>query len=153
MEEEDVAMPDEVQLQELRDELAAAHTEAARLATELAAATDAAAAFEADTASMGAMLEDAAERERAAAERYRDLVVRSEPALPPDLIRGETIDAVDASVAEAREIAGRVRAHIEDQAKAARVPPGAPARAAPDISAMTPREKIRYGLAQRERAT
>jgi hypothetical protein len=127
----------------------AAIADAARLAAELAAATDAASAFETDLASMRAMLEDAAQREQDAAARYRDLVVRGEPALPPDLIGGNTIDAVDASVVAAREVAARVRSHIEAQTQAGRVPAGAPQRSAPDLSAMTPDQKIKYGLAQR----
>jgi hypothetical protein len=144
------------EMAELRAQLAeadgmaqAAIAEGTRLAAELAAATDAASAFESDLVSMRAFLEDAAQRERDAAARYRELVVRSEPSLPPDLIAGETIDAVDASVVAAREVASRVRSHIESQAQSARVPAGAPQRSAPDLSAMSPDEKIKYGLAQR----
>jgi chromosome segregation ATPase len=168
--DEDAAHVAEEELAQLRHELAAiraengrlqrelgdatareqaALAEGVRLNTELAAATDAASAFDADLSSMRALLEEAAERERDAAARYRELVLRTEPALPPDLVAGETIDAVDASLAAAREIAGRVRSHIEAQAQTARVPAGAPHRAGPDTSAMTPEQKIRYGLAQR----
>lgn len=124
--------------------------EAARLGAELAAASDAAAAFEADIASMRSMLDEADKRAAAGAVRYRELAVRSEPALPPDMITGDTIEAIDASLGSARELAGRVRSHIEEQTHAARVPAGAPNRRPPDISAMTPEQKIRYGLAQRQ---
>jgi len=82
--------------------------EAARLGAELAAASDAAAAFEADITSMRSMLDEADKRAVAGAARYRDLAVRSEPALPPDMITGDTIEAVDASLAAARD-AGRTR--------------------------------------------
>ncbi len=44
---------------------------------------------------------------------------------------------------------GRVRSHIESQAQAVRVPAGAPPRSAPDLGALSPEQKIRYGLAQR----
>ncbi len=125
--------------------------EAARLGAELAAASDAAAAFEADITSMRSMLDQADKRAIAGAARYRDLAVRSEPALPPDMITGDTIEAVDAALAAARELTGRVRSHIEEQTQAARIPAGAPnRRRAPDVSAMTPEQKIRYGLAQRQ---
>jgi chromosome segregation ATPase len=127
----------------------AAIAEDARLQAELAAATDAAAAFDADAASLRSMLEDAEQRNREGAARYRDLAVRVETALPADLIAGETIEAIDASIAQAREIAASVRSHIDAQAQAARIPAGAPQRSAPDLSALTPEQKIRHGLAQR----
>jgi hypothetical protein len=151
MEDEQDAMIAELraQLAEAEGRAQTAIGEGARLSAELAAATDAASAYETDMASLRALLDDAAQRERAAAARYREIVVRSEPSLPPDLISGDTIDAVDASVTAAREIAGRVRSHIEAQAQAARVPAGAPQRSGPDLSAMTPDQKIKYGLAQR----
>ena len=134
-----------------RDRAEIAIAEAARLGAELAAASDAAAAFEADITSMRSMLDEADKRAIAGAARYRDLAVRSEPALPPDMITGDTIEAVDAALAAARELAGRVRSHIEEQTQAARIPAGAPnRRRAPDVSAMTPEQKIRYGLAQRQ---
>jgi chromosome segregation ATPase len=127
----------------------AALAESARLQTELGAANDAAAAFDADAASLRSMLEESEERNRDGASRYRELAARAEPALPSDLIAGDTIEAIDASIAKARELAESVRSHIEAQAQAARVPAGAPQRSAPDFSAMTPEQKIRHGLAQR----
>ena len=160
---DEVALQLRVELDAARDEIAslrqragdsearaeAAVAEGARLQAELAAANDAVASFEADAASLRSMLEEADARNRDAAARYRELAVRVETALPPDLIAGETIDAIDASIARAREIAANVRSHIESQAQASRVPAGAPHRAAPDLSAMTPEQKIRFGLAQR----
>jgi hypothetical protein len=138
-----------IQLTEAEGRAQTAIAEGARLTAELAAATDAASAYETDLASMRGLLDEAAQRERDAAARYRDLVLRGEPALPPDLISGDTIAAIDASLAAAREIAGRVRSHIEAQTQAARVPAGAPQRGGPDLSALSPDEKIKYGLAQR----
>jgi chromosome segregation ATPase len=127
--------------------------EAARLQAELAAANDAASAFDADAASLRSMLEESESRNRDAATRYRELAARAEPTLPSDLIDGDTIEAIDASIAKARELAASVRSHIEAQAQAARVPAGAPQRSAADFSAMTPEQKIRHGLAQRSAAS
>ncbi len=121
--------------------------ETAGLRGELAAQSEAVAATAAEASALRAQLDEAAERQRAAAERYRDLVVRTEPALPADLIAGDSIDAVDASVEAARSMVGRVRAHIESQAQAGRVPAGAPPRSGPDLRGMTAEQKIRYGLA------
>lgn len=127
----------------------AAVIEAARLRDELAAASAAGEAAAAEAASLREALDAAAGRSLDAAARYRELLVRSEPELPPELISGDSIDAVEASAAAARALAEQMRAHMASQAHAARVPAGAPARAAPDLSALTAEQKIRYGLAQR----
>jgi chromosome segregation ATPase len=151
------------EIDEARDEIARLRTqvsdadaraqtalaEGARLQAEIAAANDAVAAFETDAATLRTMLEDAEQRTQEAASRYRELAVRAEPSVPADLIAGDTIEAIDASIARARELAASVRSHIEAEAQAARVPAGAPQRSAPDLSAMTPEQKIRHGLAQR----
>lgn len=122
---------------------------AEQLRTELRVLQDEAAIAVVDMDRLRGQSADAAEREQQATARYRDLVVRSEPALPPELIAGDTIEAIDASVEEARTLTGRVRTHIEAQSQAARVPAGAPPRAAPDLASLTPDQKIRYGLNQR----
>ena len=104
-----------------------AAAEAAVLRGELQSSDERLAAAETDATDLRTQLADASGRVRAAAERYRDLVVRTEPALPAELIAGDTIDAVDAAVESARAMVGRVRSHMEAQAQAARVPAGAPA--------------------------
>ena len=83
-----------------------------------------------------------------AARRFRDLLLASEPDLPADLIGGDTIEAIDESVARARTTVAQVRQHLEQQARDLRVSPGAPARAGPDASGLSPAEKIRLGLQQ-----
>ena len=124
--------------------------EAASLRSDLAASAGAAEAATTEAGELRLRLEGAQAREREAAERYRDLVVKTEPALPAELIAGDSVDAVEASVEAARAMVTRVRTHIESQAQAGRVPAGSPARSAPDVSMLTPEQKIRYGLAQRE---
>ncbi len=128
---------------------AEAYAEGEALREQLRSASDAAAAASAEAERLRGEIDAAAERERTAAVRYRDLAVRSEPSLPAELIAGESIDAVDRSLEAAREIVGRVRTHIEQQAQAVRVPAGAPPRSGPDLSAMSPEQKIRYGLGLR----
>ena len=156
-------VPDGEELAALRDQLASARSdverlerdaanavaEAAFLRDDLRAAHEAAATAAAEAETLREQVAAAAQQAQAAAERYRDLIVRTEPALPADLITGGDIDAIDASVTAARAIVGRVRSHIESQAQTARVPAGAPPRAAPDLSALTPEQKIRHGLAAR----
>lgn len=114
---------------------------------ELQSSDERAASAVSDAEALRGQLAEAAARARVASERYRDLVVRTQPELPPELIAGDDVDAIDAAVESARAVVGRVRTHIEAQAHAARVPAGAPSRAAPDLSALTPEQKIRHGLA------
>lgn len=147
----------------LREELAAARDEVERLANDAAAAAsgrdDAAAEagklrgevqrLTGAAAAMQTDIDAAGEQVRGATARYRELALRLEPGLLPELVAGDTIDAVDASIASARGLADRIRAQIEEESQAARVPAGAPERRGTDFSAMTPEQKIRYGLQQR----
>ena len=140
---------DEEELAELNEQLAAARSDIERLQAEAADAQARAAAATEDTDALRIQLDDASERERANAARYREIVVSSDPTLPAELIDGDTIEAIDASVEAARAMVGRIRTHLEAQSKSTRVPAGAPPRSAPDFSAMTPEQKIRYGLEHR----
>jgi hypothetical protein len=162
--------PDGEDLAALQEQLAGARAEVERLQVEAAdanaraqhavaeadalredvrASTEAATVAAAEGTALREQLAEATQRARASAERYRDLVVRTEPALPAEMIAGETVDDVDASLEAARTMVGRVRSHIEAQSQAGRVPAGAPPRSSPDLSALSPEQKIRYGLAQR----
>jgi chromosome segregation ATPase len=126
---------------------------AASEADELRATLEAARAriveTEGEAGGLRTLVDEASAREREAARRYRELMLRLEPALPAEMIAGETIDAIDASVLAARDVVSRVRSHLEAQTTAARVPAGAPQRSGMDTGAMTAQQKIRYGLEQR----
>jgi len=87
---------------------------------------------------------------RSAAEKYRQAVLASRAEVPPDLVSGETVEEVDRQLEAALRMVAQLRSHLESQAQAQRVPTGAPARRAPDTTALTPTEKISYGLAQRK---
>ena len=98
-----------------------------------------------------------AEREarRAAVARYRGALLTAEPSLPPELIEGDDVEAVDASVEAARRTVAEIRERIarEAEGEAARgFPAGAPERRGPRTEAMSAAEKIAYGLEQRTRA-
>ena len=127
----------------------AAVADAERLTLDLTTANEATTAHQAEIASLRQALDASHAQVRDAASRYRDLVVRNEPSLPPDLIAGDTVDDVDASLTAARSVAERVREHAETRAQAASMPAGAPPRSGPDLRALTPEQKISYGLAQR----
>ena len=126
----------------LRRELASARSD---LAEHEAGARDQAAAIEGLRASLAASEAGAA----GAAARYRELLLKTEPSLPADLVEGGSVEAVDAAAERARQTVAQVRQHLDQQAQAIRVPAGAPTRSAPDYGDLTPAEKIRLGLEQR----
>ena len=85
---------------------------------------------------------------KAAASKYRDALLAGRPDVPPDLVSGETVGEVDQQLDAALRMVAQLRSHLESQAQALRVPTGAPARRAPDLSALSPSEKIAYGLSR-----
>ncbi|MYE32207.1 MAG: hypothetical protein F4X80_06075 [Chloroflexi bacterium] len=95
-----------------------------------------------------------AEREarRAAVARYREAVLAAEPALPPDLVAGDSLAEVDASVEAARRAVAQIRERLAAEAdeEAARgFPVGAPGRLEPSVEGMSSAEKIALGLGRR----
>jgi len=81
--------------------------------------------------------------------KYLDAVRAANPAIPRDIIAGETIEEIDASVEKAKAIADAVRQNLEAQAKEARVPAGAPTRGEISLEGLSPREKIAAGIQQK----
>ena len=82
--------------------------------------------------------------------RYREALLASSPEVPAELVTGATPEEVEASLAQAKGMVERIRSHIEAQLAEQRVPTGAPIRSAPDLSALSPKEKIAHALAQQE---
>jgi hypothetical protein len=78
--------------------------------------------------------------------KYRAAVVASAPGIPQELVKGESLDEIDASLEVARGIVSKVRQQIEVEAEANKVPTGAPPRMPQDLSALSPAEKIAYAL-------
>ena len=77
---------------------------------------------------------------------YKALVISAHPQLPAELITGDTIEALNDSLSRARTLVSKVRQGLEAEAMKARFPSGAPARTTPDLSALTPKEKIQYAI-------
>ncbi len=89
---------------------------------------------------------------RAAVARYREAVLAAEPALPPELVTGESLADVDASVEAARRAVAQIRERLAteaDEAAARGFPVGAPGRLEPSVEGMTAAEKIAFGLDRR----
>ncbi len=77
---------------------------------------------------------------------YREEVVRANPGLTLELVGGETVDEVNASLEKAKGVVELVRKSLESGMAEDRVPAGAPPRTAPDLSSLTPVEKIKYAI-------
>ena len=81
-----------------------------------------------------------------AIDKYRDALLSSAQEVPQELVQGQTITEIEASMSEARQMVERIRNQLEAQTASQRVPAGAPARSGPDVSALSPQEKIAYAL-------
>ena len=77
---------------------------------------------------------------------YRTMMVKSNPEVLPELLSGETMEALDDSLVKAKELIGKVKSGLEAQAASTRIPAGAPQRAGLDMGSLSPREKIVYGI-------
>jgi hypothetical protein len=121
-----------------------------KLKTELeqtktdAAASSARAAAEA-AAPLTAALTDAAAK-------YQALIVQTNPEIPAELIKGNTVAELEASLASGKAIVQKVKESLDAQAQATPVPPGAPTRQGIDLSNLSAHEKIIEGLKQRDRS-
>lgn len=99
---------------------------------------------------------------RSAVDRYRDAALAAEPELPPELVRGETLEEIEGSLTEARSAVAQIRERLGatpaspssgGSAGAGRgFPVGAPARGGVATGAMSTAEKIAFGLEQRAAA-
>ena len=83
------------------------------------------------------------EGERAAIERLRTALLASEPALEPEMVRGETLAEVEANFSGATALLAKIRERAVLES-ASRVAPGASGRLA--ARPRTAFEKIRDGL-------
>jgi len=77
---------------------------------------------------------------------YKTIVVKANPGVIEELITGNTITEIDQSLENARTLISKVRGGIEQEIASGRVPAGAPQRTSPDLSALSPREKIQYAI-------
>ena len=89
----------------------------------------------------------------AAIVRYKDRVVQSNPEITEELISGDTIEAVDISLEKAISLIGRVKKSVEKEISHIKVPAGAPGRRIPDLSTLSPREKIQYAIGGKNNGT
>ena len=77
---------------------------------------------------------------------YKTLVVKANPGVIEELITGNTITEVNQSLESAKTLISKVRGGIEQEIASGKVPAGAPQRTSPDLSALSPRDKIQYAI-------
>jgi chromosome segregation ATPase len=77
---------------------------------------------------------------------YKGLVTETNPEVPDELITGDTIDAINESLENARALIDRVKQGIEAEVSKTKIPVGAPQRTPLDLSVLSPREKIQYAI-------
>jgi len=82
----------------------------------------------------------------AAVASYKTVVVQANPEVIEELINGETIESINDSLEKAKALVSKVRQGVESEISLARIPAGAPERTSPDLSALSPREKIQYAI-------
>jgi chromosome segregation ATPase len=94
----------------------------------------------------GSVLEETRASLTGATVAYKELAAQANPGPVADMIKGETIDEIKESVENARALVEKVKQEIGAENSLIRVPAGAPQRTAPDLSTLSPREKIKYGM-------
>jgi chromosome segregation ATPase len=141
----------EAQAIHLEETLAQLQEQHSQLSASLREAEAQLAARDEELATLREQVETLQASLKAAASKYRSALLASQPEVPPDLVNGETVEEVDQKLEAALRMIAQLRGHLESQAQAARVPTGAPARRAPDLSALSPAEKIVHGLSQQQR--
>lgn len=77
---------------------------------------------------------------------YREMVVRANTGVTAELVSGGTVEEVNASLERARGIVEGVRKSLEAERAEARIPAGSPPRTAPDLSSLSPIEKIKHAI-------
>jgi len=130
----------------LQSELKAKGTVIAGLEKEMAEKGNEIAALKLSVEDSGKKLEETQKTLQQAVAAYKGLVTRENPGLVAELTKGETIEEIDASVKGARALVERVKQEVGVENAKVRVPAGAPGRVALDLSALSPREKIKYGI-------
>jgi len=77
---------------------------------------------------------------------YKAMVTRSNTDVPEELIGGDSIESINESLTNAKNLINKVKQGLEAEITSSKIPAGAPQRTPPDLSALSPREKIQYAI-------
>lgn len=106
--------------------------------------------IEAGQAAVAALQEEvAALRERLVAAHRRALLAEHRGEVIEELVQGDSVEALDASVARAREAYARVAARLRAERARAPVPASNTARTGPRLEGLSPQAKIAAALRER----
>jgi len=136
------------ELEEEKEAKAAAEASLAEKDTRIAALESELSEAQQGSEAAAAELAQVKEAHAQAVAKYLDVVRLANSTIPQDIITGDTIEDIDASLEKAQAIAGAVKATLEAQAKESKVPAGAPPRGEISVEGLSPREKIAAGITQ-----
>ena len=131
---------------DLEASIAGKDTRIGELESELSEAKSESEAKQAALDAKQGELDQANQAITAAVAKYKEALVTANPNVPDDLISGDSIDEVFSSFQRSTAIVGKVKASLEAEAAASRVPAGAPANEGPNHGALSAREKIAQGV-------
>ncbi len=77
---------------------------------------------------------------------YRTLIIQNNPDILPEMVTGDSMEALEGSLAKAKDLTNKIKIGLQNQAKNTRVPAGAPQRGPTDNSGLSPTDKIKQGL-------
>lgn len=105
---------------------------------------------EAGQAALAALREEvAALRERLVAAHRRALLAEHRGEVIEELVQGDSVEALDASVAQARAAYARVAARLRAERARAAVPASNAVRTGPQLEGLSPQAKIAAALRER----
>ncbi|MEE8373004.1 MAG: hypothetical protein V3R87_04780 [Dehalococcoidia bacterium] len=78
--------------------------------------------------------------------KYRAAVLSSAPGVPEELIHGQTLEEIDASLEKARSITSNIRSQLQAEAQAIQVPAGAPGRQPASLEGLSGEALIAHAL-------
>jgi arginine deiminase len=86
------------------------------------------------------------EKLTAAVAAYSELVKQANPGLVAEMIKGDSIEEINESLKSAQALVEKVKKELGEESARVRIPAGAPQRTPLDLSALSTKEKIRYGM-------
>lgn len=134
-------------LAELENQLVQAKNRVAELEQTVASRDNEVAGLKQSRGEVEAGVQDLNRALTEAVASYRAMVVQANPQIE-GLVSGDTIEAINQSVDQAKALVSKVRQGLEAEISLTRIPAGAPERTAPELS-LSPREKIQAALAGR----
>jgi len=131
---------------ELEASIAGKDTRIGELESELSEAKSESEAKQADLEAKVSELAQFSDVMVTAVDKYREALITAHPEVPQDLIQGDSIEALFASVEKGQGVVSQVKANLEAETVATRVPAGAPVSTGPNLEGLSAREKIAAGV-------